>query len=50
LFFVINSKLRITELDPEKQKDVENLFGQAKNHEKKPEDEETEENSEGNNE
>ena len=50
LFFVINSKLRITELDPEKQKDVENLFGQAKNHEKKPEDEETEENSEENNE
>ena len=35
LFFVINSKVPITEFDPEKQKKVEELFGKAKNTEHK---------------
>ena len=35
LFFVINSKTPITNFDPDKQKEVENLFWQAKEHEEK---------------
>ena len=36
LFFVINSRLPITEFDPEKQKEVEDLFWKAKNHKNMP--------------
>ena len=32
LFFVVNSRFPLTQFDPEKQKDIENLFWQAKNH------------------
>ena len=48
LFFIINSKLPITEMDPEEQKEVEKLFWQAKNHENWPENEDTEKNDEKN--
>ena len=50
LFFIINSKLPITELDPEKQKDIESLFWQAKNHKDETKQGNTEESSEENNE
>lgn len=50
LFFVINSKLPITEMEHEKQKEIENTFGQAKNHEKWPESKDSGENNEGENE
>ena len=41
LFFAINNRNPITELDPSEQKRIESLFGQAKNHKNKPEDAET---------
>ncbi len=44
LYFVINNNLRITEMDPEKQKEVEDLFWQAKNHKDKPKDENSDNN------
>ena len=54
LYFVINRNFPITSLDPEKQKEVENLFWQAKNSkhnsEENSDDESEEENNEGNNE
>ena len=37
LFFVINSRFPITEFDSEQQKNIENLFWQAKNHKNAPE-------------
>ena len=46
LFFVINSKLPITEMDPEQQKKVEEVFWKAKNHVNSPEDEESTDSSE----
>ncbi len=50
LFFVINSKTPITNFDPDKQKEVEQLFWQAKEHEEKwwEEDKEWKDNSEDN--
>ena len=42
------SKLPITEMEHEKQKEIENTFGQAKNHEKLPESKDTEEDNEEN--
>lgn len=46
LFFVMNSNLPITEMDPEQQKEVEKLFGQAKNQKVWPKDKNTENNNE----
>ena len=46
LFFVINNKLPITEIKPEKQKEIEDLFWQAQNHKDQPQDENPETNNE----
>ena len=41
LFFAINNRLPITELDPSRQKEIESSFGQAKNHVDMPENRES---------
>ena len=46
LFFVINSKLPITEMNPEEQKEVEKIFGQAENHKDWPEKKDNKNNNE----
>lgn len=46
LFFIINSKFPITEMDPEQQKKVEETFWQAKNHVNQPNNQENPDNSE----
>ena len=53
LYFVINNKNPLIEMDPEKQKEVENLFWKAKNREHKPwedSEDDDEKNSEASNE
>ena len=44
LFFIMNNKLPITDMDPEEQKEVEKLFWQAKNHKSWPDEEDNKEN------